>query len=132
MSVKTTGYLLATAALGMVVSSASAWATPPASVVGTWDATANRSSLTLAITSQSGAGPCPAIVGSIDGSPIQGFYCPNTGRFSFVRKISASNNATTQVYIGNVGAAGSPDIMGGTFVQIVAPGGEFNFSAVRQ
>jgi hypothetical protein len=122
---------LTLAVFGIAISSGATWAQRPASVVGNWSTVANQTLITLQIVSQGATGPCRDIAGALGGSGIEGFYCPSTGRVSFLRKNSA-NNDTFQVYTGNVGTRGSVDRMAGTFVQATNPGaGEYNFSATR-
>jgi len=112
---------------------AAAW---PTSVVGTWSALANLSSLTVNITSQGTKGSCPAILGTITdngtgaASNLQGFYCPKSGRIQFLRKNPTSND-TFQVYNGNLSFATSNPLMGGTFAEDdeIPDLGEYNFAA---
>src|SRR5687768_3100689 len=98
---------------GIAISSSPAWAARPASVVGSWNTVANQTVITLQISSQSGSEVCRSIAGTLGGLSVQGFYCPSTGRISFLRK-NPSNNDTTQVYTGNVSADGQIDRMVGT------------------
>src|SRR5262249_47268349 len=99
----------AIAALGTVISSGPVWAVPPASIVGTWNGFSNQSAVQLVITSQ-GTGICRAVVGTMTGSTVSGFYCPRTGRVSLLRKIPATND-TAQTYTGNVGDDAATDRM---------------------
>lgn len=122
------GLLYAAAAISANV----ALAAPPLSAVGQWSVIGNQSAGTLVINSQGGAGTCRRIVGTIYGNPIEGFYCPATGRIHFVRKNNA--NDTYQSWTGNVGDDGPVDRMGGTFVVSSIGGGsfgEYNFQASR-
>jgi hypothetical protein len=108
-------------------------AAPPASVIGNWSAIGNQTPGALVITSQAAAGTCRRITGTIYGNPIEGFYCPATGRIHFVRKTAATND-TFQSYLGNVGDDVATDRMAGTFVVSAAGGGtlgEYNFQASR-
>jgi hypothetical protein len=130
--------LLATAAcLGALCATASAHAqSRPASVVGTWQAFANQSAIVVNITSQGTKGTCRAIVGTVTDtasggvSNLQGYYCPTTGGFQFLRKDSTTND-TFQTYAGNVAMLGSAMAMAGTFSEDNAVGflGEYNFAA---
>lgn len=117
----------------VVLGAVGASATPPPSVLGNWSVIGNQTPGTLAITAQAAAGTCRRITGTIYTNPIEGFYCPATGRIHFVRKTSPSND-TIQSYLGNVGDDGATDRMSGTFV-VSAPGGgtpgEYNFQASR-
>src|SRR3954452_25148725 len=93
-------------ALAATTCSSSAWAFWPSSIVGNWNAFANQTGLQLAVKTQGTAGHCKDVTGSMtdvsppgQSNPIQGWYCPATGRFSFLRK-NASTNDTFQVYAG--------------------------------
>ena len=122
---------LALAVFGVAISGGSAWAARPASVVGSWATIANQTFITLQITSQGGPAPCRNIAGTLGGLSVQGFYCPSTGRISFLRKDPGTND-TVQVYTGNVASDGATDRMAGTFVHQTNPdAGEYNFSATR-
>jgi hypothetical protein len=124
-----------TIAVAAQLSAAVAFAAPP-SVVGNWSILANSAFPgQLIVTTQSGGGNCKAITGTVFANPITGFYCPTTGRISFLRKIATTND-TFQVYTGNLSNvfAGSPLQMSGTFtVPTVAGGplGEYPFSAAK-
>jgi hypothetical protein len=130
--------LFATAAACLALSAGSAMAAWPTSVVGTWNAMANQSPLTLAITSQGTTGGCRAIAGTIadtvggQSNTIQGFYCPSSGRLQFLRNNSSTND-TFQVYTANVSITGTHLYIGGTFAedQQVGALGEYNFSASK-
>jgi len=107
----------------MLSQTAAAW---PSSVVGTWNVRANQSLGTMNITSQSsGAGPCQQILGTILGFPLQGFYCPATGRIQFLRKNAL--NDTFQVYSANLTSTGATNFMGGSFSSYDAALGEYSF-----
>ena len=122
-------------AIGADIAVASQW---PASIVGVWDVFANNAHLTLRIRTQSAVGACPQILGTINDiggprQPIQGFYCPNSGRISFLRK-SETNNQTFQVWTGNLSFASVvPQRIGGTFAEYnsVALLGEYDFLASK-
>jgi hypothetical protein len=116
---------------------ASSW---PASVVGTWNMQADQNSPVLTITSQGSSGKCRSIDGTmVDAATgandiITGFYCPSSGRISFLRSAS-SNDVTYQVYIGNlsdVPTKGNERLMGGTFMEETGPAtilGEYEWFA---
>jgi hypothetical protein len=112
--------------------SADGW---PPSVVGSWSVLGNQSLGTLSITSQAPSGQCRKILGTIYGNPIEGFYCPFSGRIHFVRKDNVTND-TSQAWTGNLSQAiaGQPLRMGGVFSS-VGPGGgslgEYNFHATK-
>ncbi len=116
------------------VSALAAFAAPPISILGNWSIVGNQSIGQLIITAQGAAGTCRAIAGTAFANPMQGIYCPATGRIQFLRK-NAANNDTYQVYTGNVGdaVAGLPMRMAGTFTSQSAalggPLGEYNFFA---
>jgi hypothetical protein len=110
----------------------------PTSIVGTWSMQANQTQTRLVISSQGGSGLCKTIVGTMtDVTPsgqsnlIEGFYCPRSGRLSFVRK-NRSTNDTFQVYSGNLSDGGTRLFMGGVFGQVNGTRiGEYNFSASK-
>jgi hypothetical protein len=109
----------------------------PAKIVGVWDVFANNAHLTLIIRTQSAVGACPQILGTINNiggprEPIQGFYCPNSGRISFLRK--SATNITFQVWTGNLSFASVvPQRIGGTFAEYnsVVFLGEYDFQASK-
>jgi hypothetical protein len=122
--------------VAMLMSTA-AWATPPATVVGTWTLLVDQTSTTLEITNQGGPGNgvCRVILGTIGVAPVRGYYCPPTGHFHFLHNNIASG-ATARTFTGSVTDAigGNPAHMAGTFnVMNVAfgPFGEYPFSGVR-
>jgi hypothetical protein len=122
-------------AVGLFCRSAIAGENWPASVVGTWDAIADQSPLTITISSQASSGRCRAISGTIvdlvnGTSNLVGFYCPTTGRFNFARN-DPTSGVTFQDYSGNVSDNGSTLYMGGVFAQVVQLVGEYNFSASK-
>ena len=101
----------------------------PPSVAGTWAAVANQSSGTLSITQPTSSLNCRPISGSIFGNPIQGFYCPFSGRIVFVRK--NTNGITTQYYQGNLSQTGSILRIGGSFSSLNTTYGEYSFYATK-
>jgi hypothetical protein len=124
--------LIATAGAGAALAGEN-W---PGSVVGTWNAAANQSTLTITISSQAATGRCRPISGTIVDSGVSsnllGFYCPATGRFNFARN-DATTGATFQDYSGNVSDNGRTLFMGGVFADVVgAPFvGEYSFFASK-
>ena len=106
----------------------------PSTVVGSWTMSANQSSLTLTITRQSGPAACKEIVGTLDDSvnglsDIEGFYCPDSGRISFLRE-ATTNKRTYQTFTGNTSYPGSTTYMAGIFAQEVGTTpGEYDFFA---
>src|SRR5689334_6339216 len=125
----------ACAAVGLGSGSAHAngW---PASVVGGWNVQANQSALVLRISSQAAGSGCVAITSTIaaggQSNNIQGFYCPLSGRVSFLRK-NVQTNDTFQTYVGNLSMAGAKNYIGGTFLQEDTSGslGEYSFQASK-
>lgn len=108
----------------------------PASVAGTWTATANQTIGALVIVQPASAATCKPISGTIFGSSIQGFYCPATGRIVFARRTAAL--VPFQLYGGNLARDGVVDRIGGTFLIWNSTGGgaanegvDFNFSATK-
>ena len=123
----------------VVVFSALAAASRPSSIVGTWMGVANQTAVQLVITTQATAtAPCKPITGTLNNLPsggasnIQGFYCPGTGRFSFVRK-DITTNDTFQSYSGNVSNTGTTLRMTGVFAELSLMNalGEYNFSVTK-
>lgn len=123
------GALVAVLAAHVQPAAADGW---PSSVVGGWSVIGNLSSGTLNISSQSTSGLCQFIAGTIYGDPIQGFYCPNSGRIQFVRK-RTDNNDTIQVWTGNLSQTSSTLHMAGTFTSVDPSAGgsfgEYSFNA---
>lgn len=126
--------LLGFSLLGGSAFASSPW---PASILGTWNMNANQSTLTLTISHQTGSGPCKAITGtlvdSVNGTAdIEGYYCNDSGRFSFLR-MAPSNFETYQVFTGNLSYPGSTTYMSGVFEQEIEPTpGEYDFYATSQ
>ena len=111
----------------------------PLSVVGNWNIIGNQHIGTMIIATQAAVGNCRRIAGTVYpgtpvAHPIEGFYCPFSGRLQFVRKLPA-NNDTIQVWTGNVSQDGVIDRMGGTFTSVNAGAGgslgEYNFQGSR-
>ena len=128
----------ACAAVGLGTGSAHAngW---PTSVLGSWNVQANQSALLLRISSQASGSGCVQITGTTTDvtaggvvNNVQGFYCPLSGRVSFLRK-NVQTNDTFQAYVGNLSMAGTKNYMGGTFLQEDVSGnlGEYNFQASK-
>ena len=116
-----------------------AGASRPSSIVGTWMGVANQTAVQLVIITQgTTAAPCKPITGTLHNLPsggasnIQGFYCPATGRFSFVRK-DITTNDTFQSYSGNVSNTGTTLQMTGVFAELNLTNalGEYNFSVTK-
>jgi hypothetical protein len=111
----------------------------PSSIVGTWHGFGNQTALKLVVSSQGTTGTCRAITGTLSNVPsggdshIQGFYCPNTGRVSFVRKDIKTNDAF-QSYSACLADAGNELRMGGSFAELNMVGhlGEYSFSAEKK
>jgi hypothetical protein len=132
---KIASLIVAVFAVGFLSGSAMAGENWPASIVGTWDAVANQSDLTITISNQASSGRCRAISGTIvdpvnGTSDLVGFYCPTTGRFNFARNNPISG-LTFQDYSGNVSDIGSRLYMGGVFAQVVQLVGEYSFFASK-
>jgi hypothetical protein len=131
------GSLFALSAGSVNVAMADGW---PISIVGNWNIIGNQHIGTLTIATQATVGNCRRITGTAYpgtavAHPIEGFYCPFSGRFQFVRKQPASND-TLQVWTGNVSQDGVVDRMGGTFTSVsTALGGgslgEYNFQGSK-
>lgn len=121
------GAALALFALAFMLwsSAASASGAPPATVVGSWAARANQTTGTLSITSQTGAGTCKAITGTLFGVALQGSYCPGSGEINFAVP------GSVQFYEGVVGDVGAVTFMSGHFSQWVGGLGQYNFSAQK-
>ncbi|HTZ71582.1 MAG TPA: hypothetical protein VMB71_13085 [Acetobacteraceae bacterium] len=130
--------LLAASALSLAATAANAASPWPANVVGTWNADANQHSLSIKVTSQASSGECRQLAGSITDTGtgatggLLGFYCPSTGRISFLRTTSGSN-AAFQNYSGNVAMKGRARLMAGVFSENATPVfvGEYGFYAVK-
>ena len=126
------GTLIALSAGSANIAMADGW---PISVLGNWSIIGNQSIGALSIATQAAFGNCRRITGTVFADPIEGFYCPFSGRIQFVRKVPA-NNDTKQVWTGNVSQDGAVDRMGGTFTSVsVALGGgslgEYNFQGSK-
>lgn len=131
------GALFAVCAGSANIAMADGW---PISVLGNWNIIGNQHIGTLHIATQAAVGNCRRITGTVYpgtvvAHPIEGFYCPFSGRIQFVRKLPA-NNDTLQVWTGNVSQDGAIDRMGGTFTSVsTALGGgslgEYNFQGSK-
>ena len=132
-------------ALGLLLTAAPAMADgwPPA-VDGTWAVVGNQSLGNLKIVQYPGAAgsQCKPIRGTIYGDDsIEGFYCPGSGRISFLRYVGATT-LPKQHWSGNLSQSvqGQPLRIGGLFATFdhnnVVGGvggslGEYNFSATK-
>lgn len=115
-------------------------AAPPESVVGTWLMQNNQTEEQLVITNQGGPGSpagdtCREIIGAFGIAPMQGFYCPDTGRIHMLHK-NVSTKAVVRVFTGNLSdsVTGHPDRIGGTMTVVniaFGPFGEYSFSASK-
>jgi hypothetical protein len=111
----------------------------PPSIAGTWQGVANQNTVKLVITSQGTTGACKAISGTFSNLPsggasnIQGFYCPETGRVSFVRK-DVKTSDTFQSYTANLSDVGTELRMAGTFAELNMADhlGEYGFEVERK
>jgi hypothetical protein len=122
--------------VAMLMSTA-AWATPPATVVGTWNLLVDQTPVTLEITSQGGPGngSCRLIIGTLGIAPVRGYYCPSTADLHFLHNNVASG-VTVRTFTGSVTDAivGSPAHMAGTFNVVnvgFGPFGEYPFSGTK-
>lgn len=100
----------------------------PSSVAGNWSVVANQTTGTLSITQPASNQSCQPITGTLLGEPIQGFYCPSSGRIAFLRK--NANGITYQHYQGNL-AQGGPERIGGSFTAFGNSSGEYSFYATK-
>lgn len=129
-------FLLVIVAACSVLAAAANW---PPSIVGTWLGTANQSTVKLVITNQGATGLCKSITGTLSDVPsggasnIQGFYCPQTGRVSFVRK-DVKTSDTFQSYSGNLSDMGAELRMAGTFAELNMADhlGEYGFEVQKK
>jgi hypothetical protein len=119
-------------------STASAAATWPTSIVGTWNGVSNQTQIVLTVTKQKKGGKCQVITGTMlnvgaDTTAIQGYYCPSSGTVEFLRFPTGGNTAF-QVYNANLNQAnaGAPQLMiSGSFGQYspaYGPLGQYAFS----
>jgi hypothetical protein len=115
---------------------AAANAAHPPSIAGNWAVTANQTLGTLVIVQPASAAICKPITGNIFGNPIQGNYCPSTGRVVFARQTGAG--IPFQLYQGHVSRDAPVDRVGGSFLIWNAAGGvlpdqgvDFNFSGTK-
>lgn len=128
---------ISVAAIGAIslLSAESALAAHPFSVTGNWSTVANQTIGNLAIVQAASAATCKPVSGNIFGSPIQGYYCPVTGRIVFAR---SANGVPFQFYEAHVSRTGAILRMGGSFAIWNASGGgsanegvDYNFSATK-
>lgn len=105
---------------GMNVASADGW---PGNITGAWSIIGNQTAGVgangLVINQFPGAAgsQCKPIRGTIyTVDPVEGFYCPGSGRISFLRR-QAGNAQPKQYWNGNLSqvVAGNPLRMGGSF-----------------
>lgn len=110
----------------------------PTNIQGSWSVSASQSnSAIVSITQNVSSLNCQDISGTIEAqvgwgaSTIKGFYCPTSGRISFVR---IYNGTSIQSFQGNLSPTGSNLYIAGTFSVLDTQGGslgEYNFSAVK-
>jgi hypothetical protein len=135
---------LAVCAFGLFAASsafADGW---PASVAGNWSVRGNQSPGVLALAQFAGlpGSQCKPIRGVIYGvDRVEGFYCPGSGRISFLRYVGGSSSPM-QHWSGNLSqvVAGQRLYIGGLFATFVHNNvfgtvggslGEYNFQAVK-
>ncbi len=129
----------ALAGLAVLTMATAADAAHPASVAGRWNATANQTLGALTIVQPVSAATCKPISGTIFTNPIQGYYCPATGRIVFVRRTGSVVQTPIQLYEGHVSHDAVIDRIGGSFIVWNAAGGggvanegvDYNFSAFK-
>lgn len=109
----------------------------PQTVVGSWNIVGNLAPGTLHIATQGTGEGCLPITGSIYVmNRIEGFYCPSSGRISFLRK--TTSNVSFQVWTGNLSQAvpGLPVYMSGILASedfaLGGDVGEYNFFGTKQ
>ncbi len=113
----------------------------PAKIVGTWKGMSNQTSVVLKVTSQTGAGKCQDIQGTLQNArgetdTIYGYYCPGSGAIEF-RRFASDYSAAYQTYTGslNQNYAGAPHLLiAGTFSQYITafgPLGQYSFSLIN-
>ena len=129
---------IAAAGIGAGAASSAAAANWPASVVGSWGVIANQdTNITLTITSQGNPGDCKVIKGTLvdpdtgANDAIQGFYCPGSGRIAFLRHV-ANTKSSFQSWSGNLSLTRAPQLMGGTFFDILNVKGEYEWYGSSQ
>jgi len=109
----------------------------PSSVQGSWSVLAAQNTGTLTITQPASTLNCQPISGTLFGnSTIKGFYCPSSGRISFLRTYNSdtANGAIAQYYQGNLSQTATTLRIGGTLTVFDSVGGslgEYNFSASK-
>lgn len=96
--------------------SADGW---PASVTGNWNIIGNQTAGVLSLAQAAGAvgSKCKPVRGTIYVvDTVEGFYCPGSGRISFLRR-EGNTKAPKQYWSGNLSQAivGQPLRLGGTF-----------------
>lgn len=127
------------AAIGGVTLS---WADPaaadgwPPSVAGNWTVRANLSWGTMLINQPVSAGQCKPISGTIAfgnvRNPIEGAYCPGSGRITFFRYLN-TQKTVSQFYSANLSQNASNLNMAGSFTTRPDSGspGEYSFYATE-
>jgi hypothetical protein len=132
---------VAMALVSGALSGSTAFADPPASVVGTWDVVleANETAV-LVITNQGGPGApgairCRTVLGTIGIAPVRGTYCPESGQF-FLLHNNLSTGKTVRTFSGVAAedvVSGDMQIAGTFQILISAFGdlGEYPFSATK-
>lgn len=136
-----TGTILAALAAVATMGSARAAQQWPASLAGfVGVGQSNETSLTIRIKTQAAAGTCKTITGTMVDlnstriDTIDGFYCPGSGRISFLR-ILPGKSAGFQAYLGNVSEAVSGNVaVAGVFAENSNNGalGEYPFGVQSQ
>lgn len=129
--------LAAAALLGSGVATADGW---PGNISGNWNVVGNQSFGVLSINQFPGAlgsqcKPIRGVIYVVD--RIEGFYCPGSGRISFLR---TQNGLAKQYWSGNLSQVGPVLRIGGSFAAfphnnvagtIGGSLGEYNFSATK-
>ena len=132
--------LAAVAVVTLAGNAAHAGGYPTKLNAATWYGVANNFEIFINVFTESSATPCNQITGQMGnkGSPadsiIQGYYCPATGKVTFLRK-SKVNNVTFQSYVGwmsQLNPKYAPQ-MNGMFTEMLNPSalGDYGFEAYQ-
>jgi len=97
----------------------------PQRISGFWSGFSNQTAVTAVFYESVGTpGSCDTLTGTFGGNPVQGYYCPLSGRVGFA---IFSGGQPFEVCSGTLTQSGSTNRITGWFAYFTTPRGEYSF-----